>query len=61
MGMTLACKDLGVECSYVAHGENMNDLMADMGPHAKEVHSYTDEQLSDPEMMETVKAKVKQE
>ncbi len=61
MGMTLACKDLGVECPYVAHGETMDDLMADMGPHAKEVHSYTDEQLNDPKMMETVKAKVKQE
>ena len=61
MGKTLACKDLGVDCPYVAHGETMDELMADMGPHAKKVHGYTDEQLNDPGMMEKVKAKVKEE
>jgi predicted small metal-binding protein len=59
MGMKLACRDMGIDCSYVAHGETMEGLMADMGPHAKKVHGYTDEQLNDPKMMEKVKAAVK--
>jgi len=50
---------MGIDCSYVAHGETMEGLMADMGPHAKKVHGYTDEQLNDPKMMEKVKAAVK--
>jgi len=61
MGMKLACRDLGVDCSYVASGETMEELMAKMGPHGKEVHGYTDEQLNDPKMMEKVKAAVKRE
>jgi len=61
MGLKLACQDLGIACPYVARGETMEELMADMGPHAKEVHGYTDEQLKDPKTLEAVKAAVKQE
>jgi predicted small metal-binding protein len=61
MGVTLACKDMGIDCPYVARGENTEELMADMGPHAKTVHKYTDEQLNSPEMKEQIKAKTKQE
>ncbi len=63
MGLTLACKGLDpkTDCPYVARGENMDELMADMGSHAKTVHNYTDEQLNDPKMMEAVKAAVKEE
>ena len=55
MGLELKCSDieqeLGIEstCPFVAHGENMDELMKDMNKHAKEVHEYTDEQLKDPE------------
>ena len=67
MGLKLQCSDLshelGIEttCPYVAHGENMEELMADMGKHAKEVHGYTDEQLQDPKTIEAVKAVIKEE
>ncbi len=61
MGLKLACRDIGIDCSYVSRGENMEKLMEDAGPHGKEVHGYTDEQLNSPEMMEKVKAAVKQE
>jgi len=61
MGYTLACRDLGVECSYVARGETMEEMQADMAKHAKTVHSYTDEQLKDPKTMEAMKAAVKKE
>jgi predicted small metal-binding protein len=61
MAMTLTCRDLGTDCSYVAHGKTEEELMADMGKHAKEVHGYTDEQLKDPEMVKEVKAAIKKE
>ncbi len=61
MGYKLACRDTGVDCSYVARGETMEQLMADAGKHGKEVHGYTDEQLKSPEMMAKIKAAVKTE
>jgi len=61
MGLTLACKDMGLDCPYVAKGENMEELMADGGKHGKQVHGYTDEQLNSPEMKAKIKAAIKQE
>ena len=61
MAKTMACRDLGVDCSYVARGETEEKLMADVAKHAKEVHGYTEEQLEDPEMMKKVKAAIKDE
>ena len=61
MPKTFACKDVGVECPYVARGETEEELMADISKHAKEVHGYTEEQLKDPEMMKKVKDAIKEE
>jgi predicted small metal-binding protein len=61
MAKTLTCRDLGVDCPYVARGETEKELMADLSKHAKEVHGYTDEQLNDPVMMKKVKAAIKDE
>ncbi len=61
MGMKFACKDTGVVCDYVAHGETLDEMMAQIAKHAKEVHSYTEEQLSDPAMIETIKSLIKTE
>jgi len=63
MGLKLACKDLDPKsaCPYVARGETMEELQADMTKHAKTVHNYTDEQLKDPKMMEAFKAATKKE
>ena len=61
MGLTLACKDIGTDCPYVARGETQEELMTDVAKHAKAVHSYTDEQLKDPKTMEAVKAAIKRE
>lgn len=61
MGKTLACRDLGIDCSYVARGETFEEVMADGSKHGKEVHGYTDEQLNDPKMTEKVKAAIKEE
>ncbi len=57
--MTLACKDTGTQCDFVAKGETLEKLMGPLIKHAKEVHGYTDEQLNDPKMMEMIKSVIK--
>jgi len=61
MAMTLACRDIGSDCPYIARGETEEELMAYVVKHGKEVHGYTEEQLKDPEMMKKVKAAIKTE
>lgn len=61
MAMTLACRDLGEDCHYVARGETEEEVMADADKHAKEVHGFTDEQLKDPKLIKSVKAAIKKE
>lgn len=61
MALTIACKDTGVECDFVARAETEEELMTQIAKHAKEVHDYTDEQLNDPAMIEKIKAIVKKE
>ena len=59
MAFTLACKDFGVSCPYVAHGETEEEVLQDVSKHAKEVHSYTDEQVNDPKFIEQAKKLIK--
>lgn len=61
MTLTLACKDTGTNCLYIARGETEEELMTDVIKHSKEVHDYTDEQINDPEMMKKVKSAIKEE
>jgi len=62
VGLKVECKDLGGgACPYVARGETEEELMADLAKHAKSIHSYTDEQLNDPKMVEQIKAVIKEE
>jgi len=35
---TLTCSDAGFDCSAVVEGETTDDVLAQVGPHAKEVH-----------------------
>jgi predicted small metal-binding protein len=61
MAYTLACKDAGqVTCPFVARGETKDEVFAEAAKHAKEVHGYTDEKLSDPKLIEQMKAIVKE-
>ena len=61
MGLKMACKDLGVDCPYIAQGETEEQLMTDVAAHAKTVHGYTDEKLNDPKTKAAVKAAIKKE
>lgn len=61
MGYTLACKDFGMNCPYVAKAETEEQVIRDAGAHAKQVHSYTDEQLNDPAFMAKAKSLTKRD
>ena len=63
MGLTLTCSDLDPKsnCPYIARGETLDELQADLNQHAKTIHSYTDEQLTDPKIIAAIKASVKEE
>ena len=37
--MKIACRDLGQNCDYVAHGDTEEELIADIKKHGKEMHS----------------------
>ena len=51
MGFSLACKDVGVDCNFVAKGKNVADMMQNGAMHAKKVHGYTDKQLNSMDMV----------
>jgi predicted small metal-binding protein len=59
MAYTLACKDAGVSCPYVATGETKEEVLQNGLKHVKEAHGYTDEQLNDPKFIEASKKLIK--
>ncbi|HSA78192.1 MAG TPA: DUF1059 domain-containing protein, partial [Nitrospirota bacterium] len=38
---TLACKDLGVDCAYVARGKTVDDVLKKATAHGKKDHGIT--------------------
>ena len=59
MTYTLACKDAGVDCDFVAKGETEEQALAEGVKHVKEAHGYTDEQVNDPKFLEESKKIIK--
>ena len=59
MAYTIACRDAGVACDYVAKGETEEEVMSEAAKHVKAVHGYTDEQLNDPKFVEDTKKLIK--
>jgi predicted small metal-binding protein len=47
--MTLACKDMGSSCDYVAKGETREAVMDDMKKHAVSEHKEMMEKMSEKE------------
>jgi predicted small metal-binding protein len=54
MTKELHCRDVGFDCDAVVSGENDEEILVQVVEHAKGVHGLTDEQLSDPALVETV-------
>lgn len=61
MTLTIACRDLGKDCPFVARGETTDEVLTDLVKHAKTAHGFTDEQVKDPKLAEAAKAAIKKE
>jgi predicted small metal-binding protein len=59
MTCTFACRSLGLNCSHVAEGKSMEELMKKVAQHGKKVHGYTDAQLQDPALSRKVQTTLK--
>ena len=60
MAYTLACKDAGITCPFVAEGETEDEVLQKSIEHVKEVHGYTEEQVNDPKFLEEGRKLIKQ-
>jgi predicted small metal-binding protein len=52
---TLACKDLGADCGFVAKGETADEVVKKMADHAAKAHKDKAGEMSHDQMMEKVK------
>jgi len=59
MAYTLACRDAGIACDFVARGETEEEVLKKGIKHVKEVHVYTDKQVNDPKFLEESKKIIK--
>jgi predicted small metal-binding protein len=51
----LKCRDAGFDCDAVVQGETVKEVLAQAGPHAKEVHGID----VTPDMAEAIAGKVR--
>ncbi len=42
MAKVLSCKDVGVDCDFVARGETVEAIMAQAAEHGRKVHGMTE-------------------
>jgi predicted small metal-binding protein len=59
--LTVNCRDVGVDCDYVAKGETEEDLMKDAGQHAVKDHGYKEEDIMTPEMKENIRSHIRKQ
>jgi predicted small metal-binding protein len=50
--LTVSCREVGVDCDYVAKGETEEEIMKNAGEHAVKDHGYKQEDIMTPEMRE---------
>ncbi len=58
MAKSYTCRDVGVDCDWKTTAETEDEVMAAIGTHAAQVHPTID---LTPELMETVRAAIKDE
>ena len=49
--MELACRDLGMDCNYMAKGDTVEEVKQDAMTHAQVVHAEILASMSSPEQM----------
>jgi predicted small metal-binding protein len=52
------CRDVGVDCDFVARGETDDEVLRQCGEHARSAHGYSD---VPPELVDKVRAAIREE
>ena len=52
------CRDVGVDCDFVARGETEDDVLRQCGEHARSAHGFAD---IPPELVDQVRAAIRDE
>lgn len=58
MAKTIACRDMGADCDFVARGETVEELFKNAGEHGRAVHDMTE---VTPEMREKALSLIREE
>jgi len=58
MAKVLTCREVGMDCDFVARGSSEEEIMAKAAQHAKQDHGF---ESIPPEVMEKVKAAIRDE
>jgi predicted small metal-binding protein len=58
MAKVLTCRDVGVDCDFVARGATVDEVLQQAREHATKDHGFAD---IPPELVEQVKAAIKDE
>jgi predicted small metal-binding protein len=59
--LSINCRDVGVDCDYVAKGETEEELMKDAAEHAVKDHGYKEEEIMTPEMKEKIRSHIRRQ
>jgi len=58
MAKVVSCKDVGMDCDFVAHGETEQDILEQCADHARTAHNMTEITV---ELAEKVRAAIRDE
>jgi len=58
MAKTISCRDVGMDCDFVAKGETTEDIMRQAAEHARTAHNMTE---IPPEVADKVRAAIRDE
>ena len=58
MAKVLTCREVGMDCDFVARGSSEEEIMAKAAQHAKQDHGF---ESIPPEVVEKVKAAIRDE
>jgi predicted small metal-binding protein len=58
MGKKLSCRDVGVDCDFVARGNSVEEILEKAREHARKDHGFPD---IPPDLVERVKALIRDE
>lgn len=59
MSFEIPCRELGMECDFIAKGQDLEELIKATVEHGKEVHNLSEAQVREPAMVDRMKARAK--